>query len=699
MSLYKSIDHLEKLHAIAEANTLCFFYIDTSDGSMEFSERILDILDIQEPRFLNFKELYPFVVPEDIPALDALIDDFFSQKRHVAQLELRIAQKSSLPLWVRCSFNLLSDCVDGAVVVTIAGAFVDLSGEMSNRLIIDSCLDGTYVYDTREDASLFAGKIFDELLLKAGYYKKGRETLLDAIIPEDREYFVDFWDEVSNEKLVDIRIEFRMYGKNLQPVWVATRGKVFYDSENNPYMITGGLINIDELTVYNRFLKKEARTNAITQLPNKDEFIEDLSRILKIMDGKGYVFFVKVDLLNTASSAYNYLIENIFLKKISGILDGNKLFLGKLYHYDGDTFVIIAENITEDEAVSQMEYYKSITNMPFTYKNNSYPYALSMAGVAFPKFGYAPEIIIKNCNIALKKAKSTDKNKPVVFSDQLRETYNTKLELEIQLRNSVLNDDMKDFTIFYQPFVCTADHSCLGAEALLRWCSPKGEIISPLVFIPILEELGLMNAVGQWVFKTASLQCKKWLDHGFTPDFYISVNVSAPQLEDANFACNVLNYLEEIDLSPQNIVLELTESVLIADFQDGMTQLAGLKSNGLHLAIDDFGTGYSSLSYLRNLPVDEIKIDRSFISDIENDDFSMEFVSSIIKITKSMNRVVCVEGVETLSQSAILKELKADILQGFLFSRPILKEDFENMFFKRAINKLYWTPELQTTQP
>ena len=696
MSLDKSMNHLKKLHAITEANTLCSFYIDTSDGSMEFSERILHILDVKEPRFSNFKDLYPFIVPEDIPALDALIGDFFSQKRHTAQLELKIVQKNSLPLWVRCSLNLLCDCANGTSG-TIIGAFVDLSDEMNNRLIIDSCLDGTYIYDKREDASLFSGKIFDELLLKAGYYKKGRETFLDAVIPEDREYFVDFLTEIANKKLIEIRIEFRMYGKDFQPVWVATRGKVFYDSENNSYMIAGGLINIDELTVYNRFLKKEARTNAITQLPNGDEFIEDLSRMLKIMDGKGYVFFIKVDLFNAASSTYNYLIENIFLKKVSGILDSNKLFLGKLYHYDGDTFVLIAENISEDEAVSQMEYYKSITSMPFTYKNNSYPYVLSMASIAFPKFGYTPEIIIKNCNIALKKAKSTDKNKPVIFSDQLREAYNAKLELEIQLRNSVLNG-MKDFVIFYQPFVCTADHSCLGAEALLRWRSPKGEIISPLVVIPILEDLGLMNAVGQWVFETASLQCKRWLDHGFTPDFYVSVNVSAPQLEDANFAYNVLNYLEKIGLSIQNIVVELTESVLIADFQHGMTQLAELKNNGIHLAIDDFGTGYSSLSYLRNLPVDEIKIDRSFILDIENNNFSMEFVSSIIKITKSMNRIVCVEGVETLSQSAILKDLKADVLQGFLFSRPILKEDFENLFFKRAINKLYWTPEIQTTQ-
>lgn len=204
--------------------------------------------------------------------------------------------------------------------------------------------------------------------------------------------------------------------------------------------------------------------------------------------------------------------------------------------------------------------------------------------------------------------------------------------------------------------------------------------MSPTVFIPILENLGLMDKVGEWVFQQSANQCKEWLDKGFDPDFYVSVNVSTPQLNNKKFSSKFLNYLKEICLPTKNIVIEITESVLMMDFQHGMKQLNALKKHGVKLALDDFGTGYSSLSYLRHLPVDEVKIDNSFIQDIESNAFSREFVASIIKITQSIGRVACLEGVESSYQMELLKQMDCDIFQGFLFGRPENPLNLEHLF-------------------
>ncbi len=676
LSMNTLINDIDVLRTVIGTDSFCFFCID-SNGAIEFSDAILDIIDIEKPRLSKFTDFFRFVVPEDIPLLKKLARDISLGSKATASIEFRIKRKNNLPIWVKCSCKHFKNEDEHSRI--IIGSIMDITDEKNNAMIISSAFDGTFIHYLENDECRYNGEIFDSLFLKAGYYKDAKRSFINTIIPEDRAAYINYLSEAKETQTAS-RFEFRVYGKDLQPVWLATRGKYYYDANNEAYVFAGGLTNINEFKVYNEFIKSESQINKTTCLPNRFKLIDDLNDILNDSNSSdGYAIMIDIDDFKNINNTYDYVVGNLFLKEFSCLLKRNNIFSGNIYHYDADVFVLIVKGISKQDAIFQMEHYKTITSLPFTYKKNTYPYSVSIAAVPYNKYGDTPEKILKECSIALQKVKMSGKKNYIMFSNHLYDEYIARVELEMQLRNSVLNG-MEGFMIYYQPFISATDNSCLGAEALLRYQTASGEILPPLTFIPVLETLGLMPTVGDWVFRNAAIQCKAWLDCGFNPDFYISINISPSQLESKGFADSIINCVEELGVNPHNIIIEITENVLIMDFQNGMNQLSALREKGIKIAIDDFGTGYSSLSYFRNLPVDEIKIDRSFINDIESDNYSREFVNSIIKITQSINRKICVEGVETIRQSKILKNLKADVLQGFLYSKPIPKDEFEDLF-------------------
>ena len=301
------------------------------------------------------------------------------------------------------------------------------------------------------------------------------------------------------------------------------------------------------------------------------------------------------------------------------------------------------------------------------------------AGIAlFPSDGDSPESLVANADAALKKAKGS--GQPYLFyAPTMNARVAEQLALETKLRRAVESDE---FLLHYQPKVELRTGKVVGLEALIRWNDPTSGLVAPGKFIPVLEETGLIRAVGSWVLERAAAQYLEWTQRGFSPP-RIAVNVSALQLAARDFEASLLRTLTRYPDASAGIDLEITESVFVDDLEGSIEKLKFARSRGLAVAIDDFGTGYSSLSYLGSLPIDALKIDRSFVIRMTEDPQRTSIVNTIIALAHSLDLKVIAEGVETPQQSHLLRLLKCDQAQGFLISRPVPASDVEAIFQKR----------------
>lgn len=290
----------------------------------------------------------------------------------------------------------------------------------------------------------------------------------------------------------------------------------------------------------------------------------------------------------------------------------------------------------------------------------------------YPRDGIEADHLIRNADAAMYQAKGRGRNTFQFYSSDMNDRAAERLELEVQLRTAHLRGEL---CLHYQPQVDAISGRIVGAEALMRWQHPEYGMISPGRFIPIAEESGLIVQIGDWAIREACRQAVVWQRQGLEP-ITVAVNLSGRQFQQPNFVAQVADALVETGLAPQWLELEVTESIVMHDVRQVIATLSELKQLGVQLSIDDFGTGYSSLSYLKRFPVDLLKIDQSFVRDLENDDSDAAIVRAVISLGKHLNLRLVAEGVETEGQFAFLQAAGVDLIQGFWFSRPLLAEDF-----------------------
>ena len=255
-----------------------------------------------------------------------------------------------------------------------------------------------------------------------------------------------------------------------------------------------------------------------------------------------------------------------------------------------------------------------------------------------------------------------------------------KVKMEQAMRKAV-EDDCKEFEVYYQPIMefVNGIPTCCGAEALVRWNSPEYGLVLPDQFISQAEQLKLINSIGQHVLLEAAKSCKHWNDFGH-PEYKVNVNLSVVQLTQSDFLDKLDMVLKQTAIDPQNLTLEVTESLAINDMERMIKLLDAIRAKGCRVALDDFGTGYSSLNYIRTMPLDTIKIDRAFVSDMNSDHFSEVFVKTISELADSLDVDVCVEGVEFDKQVDMIGKFSVNLAQGFFFDKPLTKEDFEKKY-------------------
>ena len=424
-----------------------------------------------------------------------------------------------------------------------------------------------------------------------------------------------------------------------------------------------------------QIIRSLALTDQLTGLNNRHHLETCLNRAIvqaREAGETGYVLFIDMDDFKIINDAYGHDYGDAILREISKFL---KSYFGTdntVFRFGGDEFVILVPPKHANNIYDIMNGLLTRARLPWTVFDRTFYCTLSLGVVRFPEGREDSREIIKNADIAMYQAKKTGKNNYVFYTTTLDRDSVERAELETAMRESIENN-FEGFEIQYQP-IADSDRRILGAEALVRWTPPGGELLAPTQFIPLTEYLGLIIPIGEYVLRSSSRFCLR--ANGVSPDFFVSVNVSVRQFKQQEFIENTLQILSETGVERSNILLEITEGMAIHDMQ-GMKLIAGvLRNSGLRIAMDDFGIGYSSLGSMRDLPVDVVKIDRSFIQGVTSDSYSKSFIRFITDLVHSMGRRVCIEGVESDVQFQYCRECGADSIQGYYLWRPMPPEDF-----------------------
>jgi diguanylate cyclase (GGDEF)-like protein len=342
----------------------------------------------------------------------------------------------------------------------------------------------------------------------------------------------------------------------------------------------------------------------------------------------------------------------------------------------GDEFVVALADLAEVHDVPRVaEKLIAALHPPVVIDGREYFVTASIGVSLHPWDGDDAETLLRNADVAMYRAKEKGKNNFQFYSPAMNAEAPRRLAIETDLRRAL---ERREFLLHYQPKVDLATGRVAGMEALLRWQHPKQGLISPLDFIPLLEETGLIVPVGEWVLRSACAQNRSWQEAGLAP-LRVAVNLSARQFKQPGLVEMVGEVLAEVGLDPGLLELELTESILLEHTEESLATLRRFHDMGIHLALDDFGTGYSSLSYLKRFPIDSLKIDRSFIHDVTTNPDDATIARTVIAMAHNLRMTAVAEGVETREQLEFLRSHECDQMQGYYFSRPLAAEAFAQL--------------------
>jgi diguanylate cyclase (GGDEF)-like protein len=427
--------------------------------------------------------------------------------------------------------------------------------------------------------------------------------------------------------------------------------------------------------------------DSLTNLPNRKYLHDYLVEIVKKSASekqKLAILFLDIDRFKLINDSLGYAIGDLLLKAVSDRLKNLLPQENLLVRWGGDEFAIVAKSIDSTNAVVQIaESMIQALNIPFNCGGHELHITTSIGASIYPDHNTDVEGLIQNADMAMYRAKSEGRNSFQFYIPNMQEQSFQRLVMENHLRRALENEELETY---YQPQIDLNTGKIIGLEVLLRWKHVALGSISPSKFIPLAEETGLIIAIGNWVTRNAFLQAIAWQKMGLAP-IQISVNLSIKQLQQKDFLDSLKQLLKEIDFDPHYLELEITEGIMMDNVAEKIVLLHKFREMGIQLSIDDFGTGYSSLSYLKNLPIDTLKIDRSFIEYITYNAQDRAIVASLIGLSHSLNLVVIAEGVETKEQVDLLKSLSCDRIQGHFFYKALPANDIECLLRAQGVTK------------
>ncbi|MFF7064874.1 EAL domain-containing protein [Pseudomonas sp. NPDC008258] len=429
------------------------------------------------------------------------------------------------------------------------------------------------------------------------------------------------------------------------------------------------------LTLANQELTQLALHDTLTDLPNRTLLADRIEQAIAKVAEQGGCFalmFIDLDGFKPVNDAFGHHIGDLLLKAVAARLRGHLHSQDTLARIGGDEFVLLVELQEPDDAMDVAVKQVNLVSRPFRVAEHDLQLSASLGIVLYPGNGLDQHELLRNADAAMYHAKSAGKNGYSFFDVSMNSNARQQLQLLQDLRQAL---EQRQFRLHYQPKFDAQACQPIGAEALLRWEHPQQGLLLPDRFIGLAEKTGLIIPIGEWVLDEACRQMRQWLDQGHQ-GWRMAVNLSAIQFCHAGLVDSVARALQQHGLPANCLTLEITETTAMHDADASLTVLQRLSDMGVDLSIDDFGTGYSSLMYLKRLPANELKIDRGFVRDLEQDSDDAAIVSAIVALGQALGLRIVAEGVETGRQQDFLTRLGCDSLQGYLLGQPVPAEQF-----------------------
>jgi diguanylate cyclase (GGDEF)-like protein/PAS domain S-box-containing protein len=496
------------------------------------------------------------------------------------------------------------------------------------------------------------------------------------------EFYAAMWKIIKNTGSWEGEIWNRRKNGEVFPEYLIITAVKSEDGIVTNYVAT--LVDITQNKAAEEEIQRLAFYDPLTGLPNRRLLLDRLNLALVSSDRSGCLgalLFIDLDNFKTLNDTLGHDMGDLLLQRVAERLNSSVREGDTVARLGGDEFVVMLEGLSEQaiEAATQTknigEKILAVLNQPYQLAKHQYFSTPSIGAALFNSHEQATDELLKQADIAMYQAKTSGRNALCFFDPQMQASINARVALETDLRLAVTESQ---FMFYYQPQVYH-NHRIIGAEVLIRWRHPHHGLVPPSDFIPLAEETGLILPIGQWVLETACAQLKIWEGSEHTRHLQLAVNVSARQFHQANFVEQVRQVLNRSAIEPDSLKLELTESLVLDNIDDTILKMNALREIGVCFSMDDFGTGYSSLAYLTQLPLDQLKIDQSFVRNIGMKPSDSMIVQTIIGMANNLDMEVIAEGVETEAQRAFLEQHGCPVCQGYLFSKPVPLAEFEQL--------------------
>jgi len=637
-------------------------------------------LGYEEEQLLS-KPFLDLIHPSDLNYVKDLLSDKYNAMPSV-NFECRLRCSDGNYLWMHwivvndninnlfyASARDITDRKKMTSRLTAQAAAIDAS-----QAVVEFDIDGNILIANQRFLDLMGFKLEDIV-------GRHHRIFVDHEYAESKKYR-QFWSALRKGQFQTA--EFKRLSQTGKTIWLLATYTPVLGADGRPERIIKFATDVTTEKMAEHELEVAAHTDMLTGLPNRSQISEQVRKAIKTNAGKSgsnfSLLFLDFDRFKLVNDTLGHAMGDVMLTKISDRLlacikqNAGAGVIGTAARLGGDEFVVLLENLTQcQDAYAFAHNLLAVFNEPFVL-NGQKVYSTASIGIADSDLEHAtPEELFRDADTAMYEAKSSGKNRYVVFTPDMREKLQARVNMERDLHHAVENNE---FRVLYQPINCVESGEIVGAEALVRWDHPTKGLICPADFIPLAEDCGLIIAIGEWVLREACTQFMHWQQQpGGKAIKTISINLSRNQLVLTDLPQRIDKVFKQVGIRPEQVKLEITESTVMRDVESAKSILSNLKKLGVQVVMDDFGTGYSSLSCLHQFHFDGIKIDRSFIKDVDTNRSVAALVQTISSLASNLGVSVVAEGVETMSQFTTLQALDCHFAQGYLFGRPMPAED------------------------